>query len=281
MNNVLFNLTNVRIEISFKTFDELRRILYFYQQNDLYKINIPCKNILKKDFLLESINISRKEFPNIDIIPHFSIQHEFKRNKINTQDSFLNFLQYVNNLGCKEILLVSGSQKRSSLDSVSALSNLKDNTLLFNKDIYIGVAFNPYLQGFLFEEEVLRLEKKLKSGLVSSVWIQFGTDCNLLKSRIEILLNIIHRTIQNKSKISDIMLFGSILIPSKQFLTRFKFRPWKGVYCSDEFLESVDSANILIKELLMTYKNYKICPLVETNITTKDHLEKLKITFNL
>ena len=281
MNEKLFDYRNIRMEISFKSYDELRSILSFYKKNNLYKVNIPCKNFLKKDFLLKSIEIAKDEFPNIDIIPHFSIQHEFKRNKINTQDSFLNFLQYVNNLGCKEILLVSGSQKRSSLDSVSALSNLKDNTLLFNKDIYIGVAFNPYLQGFLFEEEVLRLEKKLKSGLVSSVWIQFGTDCNLLKSRIEILLNIIHRTIQNKSKISDIMLFGSILIPSKQFLTRFKFRPWKGVYCSDEFLESVDSANILIKELLMTYKNYKICPLVETNITTKDHLEKLKITFNL
>ncbi len=281
MKNVLFNLNNIRIEISFKSYDELRKILSFYQRNDLYKINIPCKNNLKKDFLLESIRISREEFPDIDIIPHFSILHEFKRNRNNTQDSFLNFLQVINDLGCRQLLLVSGSQKRSSLDSVSALSMLKDNPLFFKDDISIGVAFNPYLQDLLFDEEVLRLEKKLQSGLVNSIWFQFGTDYKLLNNRFEILSSIISKTINNSSKISNIILFGSILIPSNQFLNRFKFRPWKGVYCSDEFLESVEVANNLIKELLKTYKKYKICPVIETNISTDDHLRKLKKTLNL
>ena len=52
MIDILFNLNNIRIEISFKSFDELRKILSFYQRNNLYKINIPCKNSLKKDFLI-------------------------------------------------------------------------------------------------------------------------------------------------------------------------------------------------------------------------------------
>jgi len=281
MKNLLFDLANLRLEISFKSFDELRKILSFYQRNDFYKINIPCKTTLKKDFLLESIKISREEFPNIDIIPHFSILHEFNKNRNNTQDSLLKFLHTVRNLGCKKVLLVSGSQKRSSLDSVSALSMLKDNSLSFSQDFSIGVAFNPYLQDFLFDEEVLRLEKKLQSGLVSSIWIQFGTDYILLKSRIEIILYIISKTINNSSKISSIKLFGSILIPSKQFLNRFKFRPWKGVYCSNEFLESIDYANNLIIELLKTYQKYKIHPIIETNITTEDHLKTLKKTFSL
>ena len=276
MKDTLFPMSNIRIEISFKSFDELRQILCFFQRNSLYKINIPCKNSLKKDFLLESIEISKKEFPNFDIIPHFSILHEFKRNRINTQDSFFNFLHTVKSLGCEQILLVSGSQKRSTLDSVSALSMLLDNPLLFSQDISIGVALNPYLPGFLFDEEILRLEKKLQSGLVSSIWIQFGTDYKLLKSRIEILKNIISTTIKNNSKLSNIILFGSILIPSKQFLSRFKFRPWKGVYCSSEFLESVDIANNVVIELLKTYKQYKICPIIETNISTDDQLNKLK-----
>ena len=280
MKEILFNLNNIRIEISFKSFDELRKILSFYQSNELYKINIPCKNSLKKDFLLESIRIIRVEFPNIDIIPHFSIQHEFKKNRINTQDSFLKFLQYVKYLGCKEVLLVSGSQKRSTFDSVSALYMLKENPLFFNQDISIGVAFNPYLPDFLFDEEILRLENKLQSGLVSSIWIQFGTDYNLLKSRLEILSNILSITKIN-SKRSNILIFGSILIPSKQFLARFKFRPWKGVYCSSEFLESVDIANNLVNKLLKTYKKYKISPIIETNISTEGHLNKLKTTLNL
>ena len=281
MHNILFDFTEIRIEISFKSFYELRKVLSFCQRNDLYKINIPCKNSLKKDFLLEAIKISREEFPTIDIIPHFSILHEFKRNRNNTQDSLLDFLNTVKKLGCKEVLLVSGSQKRSSLDSVSALSMLKENPSSFNQDFSIGVAFNPYLKDFLFDEEVLRLEKKLQSGLVSSIWIQFGTDYKLLKSRIEILLNIISKSINKKSKISNVILFGSILIPSKQFLNRFKFRPWKGVYCSNEFLESVNFANDLVAELLKIYKQYKIFPVIETNITTEDHLNKLKTTLNL
>ncbi|WP_269624610.1 hypothetical protein [Prochlorococcus marinus] len=276
MTNTLFNLNNIRIEISFKSFDELRKTLYFYDRNNLNKINIPCKNSLKKDFLLKSIEISKKEFPNIDIIPHFSILHEFKRSCLNTQDSLIKFLQTVKSCGCNQVLLVSGSQKRSTLDSLSALSFLSDNPLLFTQGISFGVAFNPYLPTYLFDEEIIRLEKKLRSGLVSSIWIQFGTDYKLLKSRIEILLNLMSLAMKNNSKISNIILFGSILIPSRQFLARFKYRPWKGVYCSSEFLESVDSANELILKILRTYNEYNICPLIETSISTADHLRKLK-----
>ncbi len=281
MKNILFNITEIRIEISFKSFDELRKTLTFYQRNNLYKINIPCKNTLKKDFLLKSIQIAKEEFPNIDIIPHFSILHEFKRNMINTQNSLFNYIDAVKHYGCKHVLLVSGSQKRTSLDSVSALFILKENSLFFNQDISFGVAFNPYLPPYLFDQEILRLEKKLQSGLVSSIWIQFGTDYQLLQSRIEILSRMISATINKNPKISKISLFGSILIPSKQFLARFKYRPWKGVYCSNEFLESEEIAHKIITNLLKTYKQNEICPLIETCITTDEHLKKLSNIFNL
>ena len=276
MRNNSFNLNDVRFEISFKSFEELRRILKFYQRNSLYKINIPCKNSLKKDFLLESIKISREEFPNIDIIPHFSISHEFKRNRMKTQASFYNFLHFIKNLGCKEILLISGSQKRSTLDSVSALNMLEASNFYSNNDIFIGVAFNPYLQGTMFEQEILRLEKKLESGLVRSIWFQFGSDYKLLKSRMQTIKNIISKVKYEDSKRSQIKFFGSVLIPSKQFLARFKFRPWKGVYCSDEFLESVDVANEETIKLLQTYKEYEIYPVIETNTSNENYLNNLK-----
>tara|TARA_B100001250_G_scaffold269920_1_gene232932 strand:- start:5 stop:859 length:855 start_codon:yes stop_codon:yes gene_type:complete len=280
MNELKFDINNIRMEISFKSFDELRLILSFYQKNNLYKINIPCKNNLKKDFLLNSIRISRDEFPNINIIPHFSILHEFKRNRFNTLSSFIEFLQIVNNLGCNEVLLVSGSQKRSTLDSLSTLTYLKDNPLLFNKHISIGVCFNPYLSGFLFENEIIKLKKKLQSGLVSSIWIQFGTDSTILESRIDILKKIILSIDKSNLNNSNINLFGSILIPSKQFLARFKYRPWKGVYCSNEFLESVDVARNFIIKLLITYKKHGICPIIETDVSTVDKLNSLKSILN-
>ena len=276
MSEIIFNLNNIRTEIFFKSYKELRSILYFYQRNKLYNINIPCKNDLKKDFLLNSIKISKEEFPHIDLIPHFSIFHEFKRNRLNTLNSLMEFLQVVKSLGCKEVLLVSGAQKRSTLNSVSTLSYLKNNTLFSKTDLSIGVAFNPYLSSFLFEEEIIKLKNKLQSGLVKSIWIQFGTDCKILENRIEILKKIISSSEKTNSKKSNIKLFGSILIPSKQFLSRFKYRPWKGVYCSQEFLESIEFANNFIMMLLITYRKHEICPIIETDITTKDKLNSLQ-----
>ena len=276
MKEFMFDLTNIRMEISFKSYEELRFKLSFFQNNNIHKINIPCKNNLKKDFLLNSIKISRQEFPSIKVIPHFSILHEFKRNRINTLNSFIEFLKVVKSFDCNEILLVSGSQKRSSLDSVSTLSYIKDNTLFSNSDFSIGVAFNPYLSSFTFNEEIKKLERKLQSGLVKSIWIQFGTDFTLLESRIDIIKKIIFLADKANPRRSNIKLYGSILIPSKQFLARFKFRPWKGVYCSEEFLESADIATSLVKKLLKTYNKYKICPIIETDVSTKDKLNLLK-----
>ena len=279
MENISFDLNNIRLEISFKTYDELRSILSFCKKNNLSRINIPCKNTLKKEFLLNSIKLSREEFPSIDIIPHFSILYEFRRNKFNTQNYFIKFINVVKSLGCQEVLLVSGSQKRATLDSVSTLLFLKDNPLFLNDNFSLGVAFNPYLSGHMFDEEIERLANKLKSGLVSSVWIQFGTDIQLLESRLGMLKNIILLT-SNNNKILDINLFGSILIPSKQFLARFKYRPWKGVYCSNEFLESVDFANTFVRNLLRIYMQYQILPVIENRVSSEDQLNKLDKLIN-
>ena len=276
MESNLFELNDLRMEISFKTFEELRYILSFYNKNNLYKINIPCKKKLKKDFLISSIKIAREEFPFIDIIPHFSILHEFKKNRSNTFKSFIDFLDIVKNLGCREVLLVSGSQKRSTLDSVSTLNLAKNHPLITLSNISIGVAFNPYLAGSLFENELIRIQNKIKTGLVNSIWIQFGTDYSLLEARIKILEDIIVMLRKTNPKLSNINLFGSILLPSKQFLASFKYRPWKGVYCSSQFLESVEYAEDLITKLLITYKIHNICPIIENNTSTEKNLELLK-----
>ena len=272
----IFDINKIRMEISFKSFEELRSILSFYQENGLKKINIPCKNNLKKDFLLNSIKITREEFSNINIIPHFSILHEFRRNSVSTQIAFKEFLSFVQQLGCKEVLLVSGSRKRSTLDTVSTLNSLKDNHLFSSTDFSIGVAFNPYLPNFLFEDEIKRLEQKLQSCLVNSIWIQFGTDTRLFESRMKILQNILLLHKKNNPKGSNIFLFGSVLIPSKQFLARFKFRPWKGVYCSNEFLGSIDTANNIVSNIIKTYKKYNIIPIIETCVSTEIQLMSLK-----
>tara|TARA_B100000965_G_scaffold406243_1_gene444128 strand:+ start:5378 stop:6220 length:843 start_codon:yes stop_codon:yes gene_type:complete len=276
MKESVFDLQNLRIEISFKSFEELRSILSFYEKNNLYKINIVCKNNLKTEFLLRSIGIARKEFPSIDLIPHFSILHEFKKNRLNTLNSFIEFLHVVNDLGCKEVLLVSGSQKRKTLNSMTALSFIKGNTFFIHSNFSIGVAFNPYLKSHFFEDEIINLKKKLQSGLVSSIWIQFGTDYKTLELRLNLLKKIIDTNEYYKDANRNVKLFGSILVPSKQFLARFKFRPWKGVYCSTEFLESIDVAHNIVIDLFKTYKKNNIVPIIETDVSSEKKLNLLK-----
>ena len=60
LKEIIFDLKNIRMEISFKSYEELRLILSFFHKRNINKINIPCKNNLKKDFLLNSIKISRE-----------------------------------------------------------------------------------------------------------------------------------------------------------------------------------------------------------------------------
>tara|TARA_B100000700_G_scaffold283563_1_gene336080 strand:- start:1118 stop:1957 length:840 start_codon:yes stop_codon:yes gene_type:complete len=276
----MLQLNDLRLEISFNSFEELRLILLFYDKYNLKKVNIPCKNNLKKEFLIRAIRISREEFPHIDIIPHFSIQHEFNRNKINTINSFKFFLRDVKTLGCKEVLLVSGSQKKKTLDSVSILNQKNCIPLLSNHEIQLGVAFNPYLSKGLYVNEIHRLQKKVHSGCVNSIWIQFGTDINLLSKRIRFIKNYLDTNYYNKSGISKISFYGSILIPSKQFISRFKFRPWKGVYCSTEFLDSVDKGNYFIIKLLSFYQQNNITPIIETKTSNTKELSILNKILN-
>ena len=276
----MLQLNDLRLEISFNSFEELRLILLFYDKYNLKKVNIPCKNNLKKEFLIRAIRISREEFPHIDIIPHFSIQHEFNRNKINTINSFKFFLRDVKTLGCKEVLLVSGSQKKKTLDSVSILNQKNCIPLLSNHEIQLGVAFNPYLSKGLYVNEIHRLQKKVHSGCVNSIWIQFGTDINLLSKRIRFIKNYLDTNYYNKSGTSKISFYGSILIPSRQFISRFKFRPWKGVYCSTEFLDSVDKGNYFIIKLLSFYQQNNITPIIETKTSNTKELSILNKILN-
>ena len=243
MINSLYKRDELRFEISFNTFDQLRSKLSFYVKNNIYKINIPCKRNIKDKFLLEAIQITRYEFPSIKLIPHFSIQHQFKTNKDNTTLNLINFLQLSNRLECEDVLFVSGSVRRATLDTVSSLNYLKNNINIIKEIKPIGVAFNPYLAGLLSVEELGRLKSKLSSGLVGSIWIQFGTNYTQLEKSIVTLKSILYAYYTANTINTKIKLYGSILIPSKLFNARFKFRPWKGVYCSDNFLNSLDYAN--------------------------------------
>ncbi len=271
-------IKNLRVEISFKDFDQLKKKLDFCLNNKLYKLNIPCKGNIKKDFLLEVVKFIGVNYKNLDIIYHYSFYHQFQNNKYLSYQNFLNFVE-VNKIYNKgnEILLVSGSKKRNEFEVLNILEKLKFD---LNNNIKFGVAFNPYF----YEENDYKVERnrlidKLNSNFVQSIWLQFGSEINRLRTEI----NIMKIMIGNFQKIIDkeIKIYGSLFIPSKQFIARFKFRPWKGVYLSNEYLNSLEESSKITKKIIDFYSNNSIIPLVETELSTEKQFIEAQKFINL
>ena len=109
-------------------------------------------------------------------------------------------------------------QIRKNFDVIDVLSDMGNEKYL---KIKLGIAYNPYLKKYYKEySERERLEKKISSGLLNSIWFQYGTDIEVLQNEVNF--------IKEHAEYKKLNLFASLLIPSKQFIARFKFRPWKG-----------------------------------------------------
>ena len=52
-----------------------------------------------------------------------------------------------------------------------------------------------------------------------------------------------------------------------------KYRPWNGVFLSEEYLSSVPKAMTLTKQLLACYEKYNVIPLLETSLQTKQDMQ--------
>ena len=257
---------NFRIELSFKTIEQLKKKIEFCTFNNIYNFNIPCKGQIKKEFLSEVVEYIGKNYADINVIYHYSLFHQFERNRFQSYKKFLNFVYKSQDYKNKEILLVSGSNKKKDFDVIDLLSDLKDE---LNLDTNFGIAYNPYLKG---EENIIernRLIKKLNSGLIKSIWLQFGSNVNDLIKETKFLK-------ENFYKENSLNMYGSIFIPSKQSLSRFKFRPWKGVYLSSEYLNSLEVATEVTKYIFNIYSENNILPLIETDCSNIRQLKELK-----
>ena len=262
----------LRVEISFKDLNQLKNKIDFLLNNDIYKINIPCKGLIKKDFLLEAIKYIGTNYKQADVIYHYSLFHQYSKDQNNSLNDLFKFIKLSREFENKEILLISGSRKKKNFEVSNILNKLND------QDIKFGVAYNPY---FIKNKDIVlernNLIKKVNSGLVNSIWLQFGSNLQALKKEI----NFIKKNIANQSNIfnSEIRVYGSILIPSKQFLARFKFRPWRGVYLTQHFLNSIEHSTSITQEIYKIYYENNIVPLVETECSTIKQFNEVKNLF--
>ena len=153
---------------------------------------------------------------------HYSLYHQYSKNKNKSYQDFLDFVKSSNTKRNYEILLVSGSNKKKNFDSIDALAYLQKEK---NLKVKLGIAYNPYLKKYYnIASERERFERKISTGLINSIWFQYGTDIDVIQDEVSYLKNVV--------KEEKLNLFGSLFIPSKQFIARFKFRPWKEVYLS-------------------------------------------------
>ena len=222
--------SNLRFELSFKNISQLENKLNFCKFNKIKNINIPCKGAIKKDFFNTIIKYISKNYQEFDVTYHYSLYHQFSKNKEKSYQYLLHFLRNSCSNRNYEILLVSGSNKKKNFDTTYILSKIKEEK---NLKVKLGIAHNPYLKKYYKDtSERDRLHIKLSSGLINSIWFQYGTDIKVLQNEFNYLKNI--------AKYEKLNFYGSLLIPSKQFIARFKFRPWKGVHIAEKYLCSLD-----------------------------------------
>ena len=112
-----------------------------------------------------------------------------------------------------------------------------------------------------------RFERKISTGLINSIWFQYGTDIKVLQNELSYLKKI--------AKDENLNLFGSLFIPSKQFIARFKFRPWKEVHISEKFLYSLENFFDFTSDLVSFYKKNNITPIIETDFSSSEKLNSV------
>ena len=256
---------NTRFELSFKNITQLENKLNFCKVNNIKNINIPCKGLIKKEFLNYTINYISKNYHEFNVTYHYSLYHQYSKNKKKSYQAFLDFIKNSYTNRNYEILLVSGSNKKKNFDSIDALCYLKKEK---NLKVKLGIAYNPYLKKYYnIPSERERLKRKISTGLINSIWFQYGTDIKVLQNELTYL--------KETTKDEKLNLFGSLFIPSKQFITRFKFRPWKEVYISEKCLYALDNFFDFTSDLVSFYKNNNITPVIESDVSSSGKLDSV------
>ena len=256
---------NIRFELSFKNISELDKKLNFCKLNNIKNINIPCKGLIKKELFTSTINYISKNFHEFNVTYHYSLYHQYSKNRKKSYKDFLDFVKNSQNNRNYEILLVSGSNKKENFDSIDVLAFLKKEK---NLRVKLGIAYNPYLKKYYnISSERERIEKKISTGLINSIWLQYGTDIKVLHNEVNYLKDV--------AKDEKLNLFGSLFIPSKQFIARFKFRPWKEVYISEKCLYEYENFFDFTCDLVSFYKKNNITPVIESDFSTSKKLNSV------
>lgn len=275
----------MRIELFFKSAGQLTSLLQFYAQR---QSALPASPVLPfhQHSVFQAFNIPNKVrnediipfttpildvFPGSDVCLHYSLKNHPCKRMDDASQQFITFMQEAKDAGAKEILLVSGSGAKRAINAVTLLQYLARYSIPLPEGVRIAVAFNPYYTTETEKQaEIKRLLEKLESKLVQVIYLQFGTNVEMLRESLQFLNEHVDR--------KQVVILGSTFLPSKQLIARMKFRPWAGLMLSEEFLSSVEEGEGIINQMLDLYEEFQVVPIVETAFKTEketEHMEQL------
>jgi len=251
-----------RIELFFKSDAELRERVRLLSGEGYAAFSLVNKN--NDDKMVEWLDACLAEAPHASVCVHYSLK--YNKDKAGAEATFKRFLAHLQALDARgygqraEVLLISGSGPKTPLDTVTCLEKLarERSSGVEQRATQVGVAFNPYYEdGALRELERSRLQKKLASRQVHTVWLQFGSDTALLQESLQWLTRELAEDIRPRR------IVGSLFLPTKQLIAQQRFRPWNGVFLSPEYLSGPEGAEAITKELLHIYATFGVSILVE------------------
>ena len=250
---VLEHKKEPRIELFFKTEHELRDRVRLLSGEGYSAFSLVNKNA--GDEMLTWLDICFAEVPHARVCVHYSLRYN-KGKGLDAKDAtFQRFQAHLDTLETRgyghraDVLLVSGSGPKTPLDSVHCLEMLAQErsgskSKQGQRGTSLGVAFNPYYQDSAqCESERARLRRKLATRQVETVFLQFGSDLQLLTSSLEWL--------RGELEVQPVRIVGSLFLPNKQLIAQQRFRPWNGVFLSEDYLsgpERAEAINFVIKE---------------------------------
>ena len=176
------------------------------------------------------------------------------------------------------MLLVSGSGPKRPFNTLSALESLAAASPAVARDLPIYAAFNPYLSGDALKDEHTRLRAKLLTGRICGVYLQMGTDLAALEAGIDYRRGVLDEVGGGGGGgggESSISVHGSVFVPTKKLLAQMRFRPWDGVFLSEEYLRDVPAAEAVTAQLLRVYSRRGVVPLIESPVATEEQLAQV------
>lgn len=265
-----------RLELFFKTPQDLQRQLPFLTALSARSLisGVNLTNKSKDDNLLASVKMIKAQLPSLDICMHYALRYNYAGGPRGGQARLVAFCQELEAISGCSMLLVSGSGEKRPLNTVTALQSLAQARPIVIRDLPLFVAFNPYLpDGTQAAAERDRLRAKLTTdpGRIAGVYLQMGNDIAALESGLDYMHGLFKEAYPDAAQ--QPQCYGSIFVPTRKLLAQMRFRPWNGVFLSEEYLSGVEAAEAVTAQVLEVYARRGVEPLVESAIVNEEQLD--------